>query len=157
MPETSLKPSVSRRWFLAAGAVALVGAGGYGAARYSLRPSEVGALLTPEEAFDLAASEQILLVDIRRPDEWTRTGIGQGAYPLDMRRSDFVTALSALVDGNHARPVALICAGGVRSRYLTARLTDAGFSQIIDIPEGMMGSRAGPGWIRRGLPLVAYG
>jgi hypothetical protein len=33
-------------------------------------------------------------------------------------------------------------------------LENAGFTNIIDVPEGMMGSRAGPGWLKRGLPVV---
>ncbi|MEM8554432.1 MAG: rhodanese-like domain-containing protein [Pseudomonadota bacterium] len=138
------------------GATLALGAGGYAVAQYVLRPSTVGALITPVEAHQLAQSGEITLVDIRRPDEWSRFGLGEGAHPLDMRRPDFTEALSVLVDGDHSQPVALICAGGVRSKYMTARLTEAGFTHIIDIPEGMMGSRVGPGWMRRGLPLTPW-
>jgi rhodanese-related sulfurtransferase len=102
-----------------------------------------------------ALSGDLLLVDIRRPDEWARTGIGEGAVPLDMRRADFGAALLAAAGGDSARPVALICARGVRSRQLSARLAAAGFTRVIDVPEGMLGSGAGPGWLARGLPVVA--
>ncbi|MEX0285372.1 MAG: rhodanese-like domain-containing protein, partial [Paracoccaceae bacterium] len=96
---------------------------------------------------------EILLVDIRTPREWHATGIGEGAHPLDMRRDDFETALAQLTGGNRDAPVALICARGVRSARLSNRLTEAGFTQIIDVPEGMLGSAAGPGWVRAGLPV----
>jgi rhodanese-related sulfurtransferase len=36
-------------------------------------------------------------------------------------------------------------------------LREAGFTQVYNIKEGMMGSSAGPGWIARGLPLEACG
>ena len=98
----------------------------------------------------------VVLVDIRQPGEWASTGIGEGAVPLDMRRRDFEDALLAAVNGDRARPVALICARGVRSRHMSERLVAAGFTRIIDVPEGMLGSGAGPGWLNRGLPVVAY-
>lgn len=108
--------------------------------------------MSVEQAHQAAVKGDLILVDIRRPDEWARTGIGEGAVPLDMRRSDFIPALSELSQGQ-AKQVALICAGGVRSARLARKLAAAGFAHIIDIPEGMEGSRAGPGWVAKGLPL----
>lgn len=122
-----------------------------------LTPDHSGADLSVSQAHDQAVAGELLLVDIRRPDEWRRTGLGEGAEPLDMRRKDFVAALSALVDGDLDRPVALICARGVRSARLSQRLSAAGFTQIIDVPEGMLGSRAGPGWLASDLPTRRYG
>ncbi|MEO0931960.1 MAG: rhodanese-like domain-containing protein, partial [Pseudomonadota bacterium] len=49
-----------------------------------------------------------------------------------------------------------ICARGVRSARMTNRLTQAGLTQIIDIPEGMLGSFAGPGWVKRDLPIRVW-
>ncbi|MEP5551427.1 MAG: rhodanese-like domain-containing protein [Paracoccaceae bacterium] len=112
-----------------------------------------GGDLTPPDAHALAQSKQITLVDIRRPDEWAKTGSGQGANRLDMRRKDFVPELVKLVKGDTTAPVALICARGHRSARMTRALKKAGFTNIIDVPEGMLGSRAGPGWIKRKLPL----
>lgn len=99
---------------------------------------------------------EITLIDIRRPDEWQRTGVGAGAVPLDMRRRDFTAALLEVTEGRTDVPIALICARGVRSARLSAAMTDAGFTNIIDVPEGMLGSGAGPGWIKSGLPLVPW-
>jgi rhodanese-related sulfurtransferase len=110
--------------------------------------------LTASEAHQKATTGEIILIDIRRPDEWAETGTGVGARRLDMRRDDFLAALDKLVGGNRAKPIALICARGVRSGRLSRLLTEAGYSNIIDVPEGMMGSRAGAGWVAQGLPLV---
>jgi rhodanese-related sulfurtransferase len=106
------------------------------------------------EAHRRARTGRILLVDIRRPEEWRATGVAAGATPLDMRRRDFVAALAAVRSGAPNRPVALICAHGVRSRRLAARLVRTGVAGVLDVPEGMLGSAAGPGWIARGLPTV---
>ncbi len=112
-----------------------------------------GTLSAPEAAAAVA-SGAMFLVDIRRPEEWAKTGLPQGAVPLDMRRDDFPQALLAAIGGRKDAPVALICARGVRSARVAAQLTEAGFSQVFDLSEGMLGSRAGPGWLSRALPVV---
>jgi rhodanese-related sulfurtransferase len=113
-----------------------------------------GNAIDPVLAHKLAVSGEITLLDIRRPDEWRKTGSGQGANRLDMRRKDFVAALDVLLKGDRSKPVALICARGVRSNRMSEKLKVAGFTNIIDVPEGMLGSKAGPGWIKRKLPLI---
>lgn len=143
---------LTRRNTLVLGVVALFGAG-----TFYIRAqtgSFDGASLTPPEALDLATKGEITLIDIRRPGEWKRSGWGKPAVPIDMRRRDFTDALDKVVKGDRSKPIALICAAGVRSARLSKRLTAAGYSNIIDIPEGMLGSKAGPGWIRRGLPVT---
>ena len=112
-----------------------------------------GTLSAPEAAAAVASSE-IILVDIRRPDEWSDTGVPQGAVPLDMRRDDFPQALLEVMGGRKDLPVALICARGIRSGRISVRLSEAGFTQVLDVSEGMLGSRAGPGWLARGLPVT---
>ncbi len=106
------------------------------------------------EAHEAVQADAIWLIDIRRPDEWEATGVAEGAITIDMRREDFVEALRAATAPDPNRPVAIVCARGVRSRRLTAALTEAGITNLIDLPEGMLGSQAGPGWIEAGLPVV---
>lgn len=137
------------------GSVAAFAAGSAFAARWFNVTADLdGSALSVEEAYKRARAGEMFLIDIRRPDEWARTGIGEGAHPLDMRRKDFVAELLKIVEGDTAAPVALICARGVRSRRMAAALSKAGFTRIIDVPEGMMGSGAGQGWLRKGLPVV---
>ena len=143
--------ALSRRTLLALGAAALA-AGTFGYAR--LPPAQEGPVLDAGTAFQRAAAGDLILVDIRRPEEWQTTGIGQGAHPLDMRRPDFIAALTDLAQGDRSRPIALICAGGVRSARLARQLEQAGFTAISDVAEGMLGSSAGPGWLKRGLPVT---
>ncbi len=142
---------LSRRIFL----LGIMGAtaAGAGVWKYSRRNLYEGQALDPEMAYNLVQSGELVLIDIRRPDEWALTGSGVGAHRLDMRRDDFVTKLDKIIDGERSRPIALICARGIRSDHMSARLTAAGFTDIIDIPEGMLGSSAGPGWLNRGLPV----
>ncbi|MEP1765748.1 MAG: rhodanese-like domain-containing protein [Sulfitobacter sp.] len=127
---------------------------GTAAARwYNIGADITKGTLTVQDAHAAATQGSITLIDIRRPDEWARTGVGLGALPIDMRDTDFVAQLLTHVGGKDA-PIALICARGVRSRGLSKRLASAGFTHIIDVPEGMLGSGAGPGWLGAGLPVT---
>ena len=147
--------ALSRRAVLVGGLAAAIAAG-TGGWRYVTRTAGVGSAgtLTPPEALKAARAGDLLLIDVRRPDEWAATGVAEGAARIDMRRDDFAEALRAAA-GDPARPVALICARGVRSRRAAAALAGAGLTRVIDVPEGMLGSAAGPGWLARGLPVVA--
>ncbi|MEJ6394282.1 rhodanese-like domain-containing protein [Gymnodinialimonas sp. 2305UL16-5] len=146
-----------RRLLIGAGALALVGAGfaatGGRNLFYTALSETVDEQIDVATAHRLAAAGDILLIDIRRPDEWAATGSPVPGHRLDMRRADFTEALLALTSGAQDARVALICARGVRSSRLTNQLIEAGFTNIIDVPEGMLGSGAGPGWIREGLPV----
>jgi rhodanese-related sulfurtransferase len=138
------------RRFLMLGAVAAaVGAG------VILRPraSYAGENISAPQAHERATSGILTLIDIRRPDEWQATGVGVGAHTVDMRGDDFTDTVLALVQGDMNAAIALICARGVRSARLSSKLSAAGFGQIINVPEGMLGASEGPGWIARGLPL----
>jgi rhodanese-related sulfurtransferase len=144
-------PQLTRRFFLG---------GGFAVAASSIAWSQINKLpfdgdaIDPPTAYKLALAGKITLLDIRRPDEWAKTGSGQGAHRLDLRRKDFITVLDELLDGDRTKPVALICARGVRSNRMSEKLIKAGFTNIIDVPEGMLGSKAGQGWIKRKLPLT---
>ncbi|MGC3938169.1 rhodanese-like domain-containing protein [Roseobacter sp. EG26] len=157
-PETRPAPGnprnrYTRRGLLALGVIGVATGGGFAARWFNIWAENGENALSAPDAHSAASNGDILLVDIRRPDEWALTGIGEGAMPLDMRRKDFIAVLTAAVENDTTRPVALICARGVRSRKQSAKLFEAGFTRIIDVPEGMLGSGAGPGWLKRGLPV----
>lgn len=141
-----------RRLLLAGGGLGLIALAGASWSRLSAPPDGVQAL-DVTQAHARARDGDILLVDIRRPDEWAQTGVAAGALPLDMRRPDFLSVLAAERAQRGDPPVALICARGVRSRRLSAALAEAGITPVIDVPEGMLGSFAGPGWVKTGLPV----
>lgn len=148
---------MTRRGFGLLGAAGVVAGTVFAARWFNVTAVARGdGVLSAPDAHAAAVAGQIILVDIRRPDEWARTGLGAGAVPIDMRRTDFVDALLVHTGGRTDAPVALICARGVRSRGMSARLRAAGFTTIIDVPEGMLGSGAGPGWLKGGLPVVAW-
>lgn len=151
---------MDRRAFLGAGAIIALSAGGFVAADgqnlfyAAITEDFPGGILTAPEAHAKAVAGEITLIDIRRPDEWARTGSGEGAHRIDLRVENFAALVQEAAGGDLDAPVALICARGVRSARTSNQLIAAGFTNIIDVPEGMLGSAAGPGWLERGLPVV---
>ena len=73
-----------------------------------------------------------------------------------MHEAGFVRNLARALGGIRSNPVALICATGGRSAHMRRVLATAGFTNVIDVSEGMFGSRAGPGWLKRGLPTKPW-
>ncbi|MBK1721466.1 rhodanese-like domain-containing protein [Thiocystis violacea] len=116
-----------------------------------------GPNLSPEEALAKAQAGEITLIDIRTPPEWRQTGVAPVAQRIDMADpkgpSAFLSKLLDSVGGDKSAPIALICRTGNRSTYLQEQLQSVGFTNVYNVPEGMAGSKAGPGWIRRGLPI----
>ena len=127
---------------------------GLGASAIALKPAQAEQRMTAPEVLAAVRQNKAILIDVRRPDEWAATGVAQGALPFDLRADDFIENVQSAMRANPGLPVALICARGVRSRRVAARLDKAGIKNVIDVPEGMLGSQAGPGWLKRGLPVT---
>ena len=113
------------------------------------------AVLSSREAHAKAVAGDLVLIDIRTPDEWRETGVPASGHTITMHQSQqtFLRELGDAVGGSRQRPIALICAVGNRSAFLRGWLRRAGFENVIDVSEGMIGGRRGPGWIKSGLPL----
>ena len=119
--------------------------------------AEVKAISAPD-ALQAVKKGEVVLVDIRQPEEWKQTGVPEGAKLIPMRHPDggagFIRDLLAATNGDRNAPIALICRTGNRSGATAKALSEAGFTHILDVSEGMGGSGSGPGWIKRDLPMV---
>jgi rhodanese-related sulfurtransferase len=65
----------------------------------------------------------------------------------------FLEAVLKQTKGNKNAPVALICRTGNRSTQMQGFLESQGFTHVFNVKEGMSGSGAGPGWLKRALPV----
>ncbi|MDT3671980.1 MAG: rhodanese-like domain-containing protein [Aromatoleum sp.] len=132
---------------------ALLGPSAFAAAA----PAEI----TPQEAQARASAGELTLVDVRTPREWRETGVARGAARIDINDPDgidgFVKAVLQRVGGDRNAAIAVICRSGHRSGQVQRVLVAQGFTQVQSVSEGMSGSRAGPGWIERGLPVERCG
>ncbi|WP_127474794.1 rhodanese-like domain-containing protein [Sulfurivermis fontis] len=122
-----------------------------------LQSLAAGAVLSAPEALAAMEAGRLTLVDIRTPPEWRQTGVARGASRLDMRHPQggqgFVNDLLKMVGGDKNAPIGLICRTGNRTTQVQKFLEAQGFTNIYNVKEGMAGSGAGPGWLRRGLPV----
>lgn len=99
--------------------------------------------------------DRVRLLDIRSREEWRETGVAQGAWLVSMHEKRFPERLFATRQLAAGRTVALICATGGRSGAVLNALRQAGNAGFVDVSEGMLGNRLGPGWIAAGLPVVS--
>lgn len=111
-------------------------------------------LLDARSADSRARAGEIVLVDIRTPREWAETGVPASAHAITMNQPapDFIASLDKALGGDKAKPVALICRTGNRTSGLAPQLEKLGY-KILDVGEGVAGSRNGPGWLKSGLAL----
>ncbi|MDP2169604.1 MAG: rhodanese-like domain-containing protein [Rhodocyclaceae bacterium] len=113
--------------------------------------------MTPNEALEAARTGKITLIDIRTPPEWQQTGVAQGATLINMIHpqgaAGFLKEVLAKTGGNMNAPIALICRTGNRTSQVQRFLKMQGLTQVYNVPEGMAGSMAGPGWVARKLPV----
>ncbi|WP_127477726.1 rhodanese-like domain-containing protein [Sulfurivermis fontis] len=115
--------------------------------------------LSAPEAYAKARAGEVRLIDIRTPEEWRQTGVAPGAGRVDFYRGpqSLTDYILQQVGGDRDAPIALICRTGNRTTQAQRYLQGIGFTHVYNVREGMAGSAAGPGWLRRGLPVEACG
>ena len=113
-----------------------------------------GEIWSATDAADALAAGKIAMIDVRSRAEWAETGVATGAWPISLHEPKFETRLLAAREMAAGKPVALICATGGRSGRVFQALKQAGFQDFIDVSEGMLGSRRGPGWLALDLPVT---
>ena len=122
-------------------------------------------ILTAPEALRRVASGELVLIDVRSEKEWRATGIPKGALAISIHdpkgKTGFLEKVRAAIGETTDRPVATICAAGVRSDRAQTWLREAGYGPVMNVREGMMGrwrlsEPDQPGWLKRGLPTEPW-
>ena len=107
------------------------------------------------KAFGAVQRGELVLLDIRTPEEWSKSGVPEGAWPVNLYDPEFGRALQAVIKRNPAARVGMICAVGGRTGYVEQVLKKNGFPEIVNVGEGLFGSAHGKGWLKQGLPVVS--
>lgn len=144
-------PHLTRRAMALAAVLSLLAPAGLMAQIQTSAPP----FLSVADAHAAASAGKMVLIDIRSPPEWKETGVPKSAHAITMhqKRDDLLAALAKATGGSKARPIALICATGSRSSFLTGWLRSQGYTAISDVAEGVMGGRNGKGWLKSSLPM----
>lgn len=116
--------------------------------------------ISVQTAYELSNTQDVLLIDLRSESEWLQTGVAPQAKLLSIHRDGgldaFKQELTTLLKGDTTQAIALMCAGGVRSSRVQQYLQTNGFTQVMDVNEGMLGGVLAQGWIDQGLPVKPY-
>lgn len=120
---------------------------GDAAAETALRSASV------EEAHSKVRDGQMVLIDVRTPQEWAETGSARGAVRMDMADVDFIKKLNALKVSNPGREIGLICRTGNRSAAVQVALSKVGHGDVVNVRGGMSGTPRDKGWLAASLPL----
>lgn len=109
-------------------------------------------------AADLQAAQKngVVVIDIRRAEEWAETGIIEGAHTITaftqsgQLHSEFQTKFTAIVPTPDT-PVMLYCRTGNRTGIIgNALVSQLGYSDVTHLSDGIVG------WIAGGAPVVPF-
>ena len=103
-----------------------------------------------KEVHDLMHTKPLLLIDVRRPDEWQRTGMAMDSQGITSSNDTFIEEVSKIADQDKSKQIALICHAGSRSQDAALKLSDNGFKNIISVDGGMQA------WSAADLPVSPY-
>ena len=90
------------------------------------------------------ADPSIVVLDVRTPAEFA-TGHLANAINIDAQGADFDDQIAQL---DPTKTYAVYCRSGNRSQAAVERMSDAGFTNIVELESGILG------WQSAGLPIV---
>ncbi len=127
------------------------------AAGLTAESADETSIISAEEALKRSEEGELMIIDVRSPGEWRQTGIPRGAETVTIHNrsgvTGFMAELKETVGPDKDQPVAFICASGVRSSAAEQIMRGLGYTNIMNIREGMLGNAEdGPGWLETGLP-----
>ncbi len=106
--------------------------------------------VTPVEASAYMDTRDVVLIDVRTPEEWAESGVAEGAERVTLQDPDFMTRVEAILDNDKDADVAFICRSGGRSAAARDQLIEAGYESVTSVTGGTLGEE---GWIASGLPV----
>jgi len=107
------------------------------------------------QAYSETASGSRVLIDVRSAPEWKGSGLPRGAATVTIHQPApaFLDRILAAVGGDPDRPIALICATGIRAHRAQQFLESRGFSNVLNVDGGLYGAPGAAGWVKSGLPM----
>ena len=112
-------------------------------------------VLSARDALAATRTGDLVLLDIRSPQEWQETGLPEGAWPVSLHAPEFARQMQEILARYEPSRIALICATGGRSAHVAEVLERNGVFGMSDVSEGMFGNGSGKGWLAEGLPVAA--
>jgi len=105
-------------------------------------------LVSPKQALEGMQKDDLTLIDVRQPEEWSSDGSPAGASQLALQRQDFVDLVLELVAHRKEAPIAVFCKSGMRGDRAGKLLQASGFTNVVNVKGGMMR------WVTEKLPVA---
>ncbi len=87
----------------------------------------------------------VVVIDVRTPQEWAQTGIIASSQPIMYfddhfapHKSEFLSQLSQVVNGNKNKTIILICRSGQRSKLVAGILEREGYTKVFNHKNGIL-------------------
>lgn len=100
-----------------------------------------------KEIHNLMRNENILLIDVRAPDEVAKTGLPEDSTNVSLSKKNFVEIINELFNADKHKSIALTCHAGNRTKEAAFKLHDAGFKNLIAVDGGIID------WLKSELPI----
>lgn len=107
--------------------------------------------ITPQAAWEKAASGKAMLFDVREPHEWKKTGSPVGCVQVALLSEDLVMRILSIVGDRKEQPIIVCCESGSRGDAAGRLLCSAEFVNVHNVEGGIAH------WISKGLPLDKLG
>ena len=104
-------------------------------------------LISVTEAHERARRGDVLIIDVRQPNEWARTGRPQNSVGVPFQSPTFVQDVRAAVGDKIDTSIALSCHTGARATTASGMLTEDGFTSLFIVEGGFVA------WDKAGLPI----
>ena len=98
-----------------------------------------------DEVSMMAASQDVVVVDVRTKEEWIESGVIQNSIPITYfdaqakpLKDDFIKKLQGYTKGDKTKPVLLVCRTGFRSKLVSGILEREGYKNVYNYKYGMV-------------------
>lgn len=98
-----------------------------------------------DEFAQVIAQEDVVVVDVRRAEEWAAGHLPQARHNIDVLQEDFSTKAENLLPKD--KTIAIYCRSGRRSKDAADRLAKCGFD-VVELDGGIIS------WQERSMPTV---
>ena len=102
-------------------------------------------------------ADDIVIIDVRLNEEWVESGVIKGSklityFDRENRPmlKEFLLLANKTLANNKSKPVVLVCRSGVRSIVASEALDKAGYRQVYNLKDGILG------WLYERKKLVRY-
>ncbi len=103
--------------------------------------------LSPKQAHQMQQNGEIVIIDVRQPDEWQQTGLPAGAQGVALSGPNFIEQIEEIAAQNKGCKLAISCQSGMRTKAAVKSLDAHGMKNLHQIKGGLMA------WNRENLPI----